>query len=89
MGNFMGGSAYAMANQIGEGFLMVTERTFVRMLRPELDQLAFELDRLLRDVRADQPAIDDLPAVQQRNRKMQRINTAMMMLQSYRQRRRI
>lgn len=83
----MGGSAYAMANQIGEGYIIVTERTFTRLLRPELDQLAFELDRLMRDVRGDQPPIDDLAAVQQRHRKLQRLTSATMMLQSYRQRR--
>lgn len=85
----MGGSAYAMANQISEGFVLVTERTFTRMLRPELDQLAFELERLMRDVRGDQPSLEDLPAIQLRNRKLQRLNSAVMMLQSFRQRRKV
>jgi type IV secretory pathway TraG/TraD family ATPase VirD4 len=89
MGNFMGGSAYAMAQQIGSGVLLVTERTFARLQRPELDQLAFELDRLLREVRGDQPAVEDLVAVKDRNRRIQRINSAVTMLQSYRQRRRL
>jgi hypothetical protein len=88
MGNFIGGSAYAMCRQVGEGFLLVTERTFQRLSRGELDTLAFELDKLLREVRGQQPAIDDLPAVQQRNRRIQRLNTCRMMLQTYRQSRR-
>lgn len=89
MGNFLGGSAYAMAQQIGSGVLLVTERTFGRLQKVELDQLAFELDRLLREVRGDQPAIEDLVAVKDRNRRIQRINSAVTMLQSYRQRRKV
>ncbi len=89
MGNFPGGSAFAMAKDIAEGYLLVTERTFMRMLVPELDKLAFELDRALRDIRGTQPAIEDLPAVQLRNRKIQRLNGALSMLRGYRQRRRI
>ena len=88
MGNFMGGSAWAMARDITEGFIMVTERTFMRMLPGELDQLSFEMDRYMRDIRSEQPALDDLPAIQQRNRKILRLNTALMMLRSYRQKRR-
>ena len=88
MANFMGGSAWAMARDITEGFIMVTERTFMRMLPAELDQLAFEMDRYMRDIRGEQPALDDLAAIQQRNRKILRLNTALMMLRSYRQKRR-
>ena len=88
MGNFMGGSAWAMARDICEGFIMVTERTFMRMLPAELDQLSFEMDRYMRDIRGEQPALDDLPGIQQRNRKILRLNTALMMLRSYRQKRR-
>jgi hypothetical protein len=88
MGNFTGGSAYAMVRDIAEGFVLVTDRTFQRLLVPELDQLAFELDRHLREIRGEQPALDDLPAIQQRNRKLQRMNSCLMMLRSHRQQRR-
>lgn len=83
MGNFAGGSAYAMAKDIAEGFLLVTERTYSRLLPAELEKLAFEMDRALRDVRGDQPPIDDLAAVKQRNRKIQRLTGAMTMLRSF------
>ena len=89
MGNFPGGSAFAMARDIGEGFQSVTERTFLRMTRAELDKLTFEMNRLLMEVRGNQPDIDDLPAVQQRNRKIQRLNTAMMILRAFRQKRKM
>jgi hypothetical protein len=88
MANYMGGSAWAMARDIMEGFILVTERTFARMLPTELDQLAFEMDRIMRDVRGDQPSLDDLPAIQQRNRKISRLNTALMILRAHRQKRR-
>lgn len=84
MSSFPGGSAFAMARDIGEGYHSVTERTFQRMSRPDLDKLTFEMDRLLKEVRGNQPDLEDLPAVQQRNRKIQRLNTAMMILRAYR-----
>lgn len=84
MGNFPGGSAYAMAKDIAEGYQLVTERTFVRLAVAELDQLGFEIDRALRDVRGAQPALEDLAAIQQRNRKIQRLTAALSMLRGYR-----
>jgi len=89
MGNFPGGSAFAMARDIGEGFQAVTERTFLRMTRADLDKLTFEMNRLLSEVRGNQPDIDDLPAVQQRNRKIQRLNAAMMILRAFRLKRKM
>lgn len=89
MGNFQGGSAFAMVRQVAEGFVLVTERTFKRLQRPELESLSFELERLLREIRGQQPDLDDQKAVQDRNRKIQRLNTCRMMLRSYKSRNRI
>jgi hypothetical protein len=86
---FPGGSAYAMARDVAEGYLLVTERTFKTMTRPELDQLAFEFDRHLRELRGEQPSLDDLAAIQLRQRKMQRLNSTLLMVRSYRQRQRV
>jgi len=86
---FPGGSAYAMARDVAEGYLLVTERTFKTLGRSDLDQLGFEIDRHLRELRGDQPALDDLPAVQLRQRKIQRLNSALMIMRSYRQRQKI
>lgn len=88
MGNFQGGSAYAMAQQIGEGFVLVTERTLQRLAPGELTQLDFELDKLLRDLRGEQPPLDDVQALQKRNRRIQRLTSTRLMIQSHRQRRR-
>lgn len=86
---FPGGSAWAMAKDIAEGYLMVTERTFRMMTKPELDQLSFEIERHTRDLRGDQPALDDMPAIQLRNRRIQRLNTAVQILRSFRMKQRM
>jgi hypothetical protein len=85
--SFPGGSAYAMVRDIAEGYFLVTERTFARFDRGDLGQLQFEIDRHMREVRGDQPALDDMGAIQKRNRKIQRLNTALVVLRSYQQRR--
>jgi hypothetical protein len=88
MGNFPGGSAWAMAKDIGDGVLLPTERTFVRLQPGEMEQLAFELDRALRDVRSDQPSLDDQAALLARNRRITRLNQGLTMLRAARARRR-
>lgn len=77
-----------MAKDIADGYLLVTERTYNRLLDGELDQLAFEIDRALREIRGDQPSLDDLPAIKVRNRKIQRLSGALSMLRNYQMRRR-
>jgi hypothetical protein len=81
---FPGGSAYAMARDVGEGYVLLTERSFKTMTRSELDQIIFELDRFLRELRGEQPALDDIPAIQLRQRKMQRLNSGLSMVRSFR-----
>ncbi|HEV7519352.1 MAG TPA: hypothetical protein VGR07_23935 [Thermoanaerobaculia bacterium] len=76
-----------MARDIAEGYSTVNERTFKNMVRSDLDQLTFEMDRHLRELRGEIPAQDDTPALQQRNRRIQRLNTAIVVLRSYRQKR--
>lgn len=83
---FPGGSAYAMARDVAEGYTLVTERTFRTLTPADLDKLVFEMDRYVRELRGDQPPLDDIPAIQQRNRRIQRINQAMLVLRSFRSR---
>lgn len=89
MANFPGGSAYTMARDIAAGYFLVNERTFQRFGRGELQKLHFELDRLMREIRGEQPPIDDFQAVQARQRRMQRLRTAAVVLRNYRSSRRI
>lgn len=86
---FPGGSAYAMVRDVAEGYLLVTERTFKMMSRADLDQLTFEIDRHLRELRGDQPPLDDLQGIQLRQRRMQRLNSALMILRGFRSRQKV
>ncbi len=86
MGNFMGGSAWAMAQQISEGYILVSERTYKRLERVELDKLGFEMEKLLREVRGEQVPIDDVQAIQLKNRKASRLIGAVSQLRQYQQR---
>jgi len=88
MANFMGGSAYAMAHQIGEGHILVTERTFGRFERPELTKLSFEMEKMMREVRAEQHELGDTQAIQVKQRKLSRLRTALMILKNAQQGRR-
>jgi hypothetical protein len=82
MGNFMGGSAYAMARDIGEGLILVNANTFKKFEPAELKQLGFELDKLQKETRSDQPAAEDTQAIQKRGRKLGRITTALQIIHS-------
>ncbi len=88
MSKFIGGSAYAMARDIGEGFVNVTARTFKSMTDADMNKLVFEIDRFLRELRGSQLATDDINAVKARNRKILRLNSAVMISRTYRQRHR-
>ena len=85
MAGFQGGSAFAMSRDVAEGYYAVTARTFVGMTHPQLDQLAQEMDKLLREVRGTQADLNDLAAIQKRNRKIGRLNNALMILRTYKQ----
>ena len=86
MAHFPGGSAWAMVKDIAEGYYLVTERSFRTFGAVEMDRIQFELDRRLREVRGDQPDLEDLPAIQLRNRRLQRLQSAQMILHAFRAR---
>ncbi len=74
-----------MVTGVADGYHAVTERTFRTMTRPEMDQFSQELDKHLREVRGEQPPLEDIPALQHRSRRIQRLNNALMILRAYRQ----
>ena len=82
MANFAGGSAYAMANQIAEGYQLVNALSIKKLTRAELGQLRFELQKVMTELRSNQPPLDDIPALQHRNRKIGRVNNALQVIQS-------
>ena len=88
MAGFTGGSAWAMARDVAEGHVLVTERTLTRLEGHEMDKLQFELKRLLRSVRGSQPPLDAVKEIQIRQRKMQRLRGAQRLMKSFLLRRR-
>ncbi|HVT60455.1 MAG TPA: hypothetical protein VHR45_18930 [Thermoanaerobaculia bacterium] len=73
-----------MTRDIAEGYVLMTERTCRSLTVGDLDRLAFEIDRHLREVRGEQAPLDDVPAIQMRNRRIQRLNSALTVLRSFR-----
>ena len=82
MANWMGGSAPAMANQISEGYILLSGNTLKGFLPADLNLLKAEVDKLLRTARAEVPPQDDALAQQGRNRKISRISSALSVLQN-------
>lgn len=80
MGNFIGGSAYAMSRDIAEGMILVNANSFKKFTPTELKQLVFELDRVQKEARSEQPPADDTQAIQKRGRKLGRITTALQII---------
>jgi hypothetical protein len=88
MSGFPGGSAWAMARDIGSGYLRLSERTLARFNRGQIGKLAFEIDKLLREVRGQQPDLTDVNALRQRNQRIQRLTTGRRVIEAALQRRR-
>ncbi len=77
---FMGGSAFAMARDVGEGYILLNVNILKRMSPEELKQLRFEIDRLLTTIRGEQPPQDQVAELQSRNRKISRLTSAVSMI---------
>lgn len=77
MANWMGGSCPAMATQIAGGFCTVTAASLKGFLPADLTALKLELEKQLRNARAEVPPQDDALAQQARNHKIGRLNSAL------------
>jgi hypothetical protein len=82
MATFMGGSATAMASQIADGFILMSAATLRGFGPGDLQSLRHELEKTLRDVRAEVPAQDDALAIAARNRKISRLSSAVQVVQA-------
>ena len=89
MSGFMGGSAFTMARDISEGYIQVTDRTYRGMSTADLQRLAHELDRHMRELRGEATAHLDTPEVQARQRRILRLRTALMILRHHQQKSRV
>jgi len=87
MSVFIGGSAYNMVRDVADGYVLATERTFRNFGPKELGEFVFEANRLLTEVRADQPAQTDTMAIQKRQRRMQRLVQAIAIVSAAQSRR--
>jgi hypothetical protein len=77
---YLGGSAFAMAKDVGDGFILLNTSVLKRMTADELRQLRFEIQRIQMGIRSEQHPIDNSLAIQARNRKLSRLNSAVMMI---------
>jgi hypothetical protein len=77
MANWMGGSCPAMATQIAGGFCTVTAASLRGFLPADLNNLKLELEKQLRNARAEVPPQDDALAQQARNHKIGRLSSAL------------
>ena len=81
MANFIGGSAPAMASQVAEGYILMSAATVRGFTRGDVELLRHELDKQLRETRAEVPTQDDALAQQSRNRKISRLSAALQVVQ--------
>jgi hypothetical protein len=89
MGSFMGGSAPAMARQVCDGYTLLTANSLKRLSLDQMVQLEFEMDKKLRLSRGEQPDLNDQPALQERNRRISRIEGQIRILRHSIQQRRM
>jgi hypothetical protein len=82
MANWMGGSCPAMANQIADGFILLSSANLKSFFKADLTSLKLELEKALRAARAETPPQDDAQAQQTRNRKIGRISSALQVVQN-------
>jgi len=73
---FSGGSAYAMVRDIADGFVIPSEMTFKQFARPDFAAFSQEVEKLMREVRGNQPPLSDVEATQKRYRRIQRLQQA-------------
>jgi hypothetical protein len=75
-----------MSKDIAEGFVLLSAALLKGFTAAELSQLRQQLEKVQREVRGDQPAVDDIPAIQRRGRKISRISSALLVLDTMRKR---
>lgn len=88
MAAFTGGSAWAMARDICDGHVLVTDRVVRRLSRPELEKLTFEISRRMRDLRGETLDLEDVQALRRRNQQLSRLTAAVRVIEGQRRGRR-
>jgi hypothetical protein len=65
-----------MVRDIAEGYIISTELTFRKFQPADFQTFGFEVDKLMREIRAAVPPTGDVDATQKRHRRMQRLQQA-------------
>jgi hypothetical protein len=78
-----------MARDIADGYVQVSERTFVRMTRGQIESIGFEIERRLRDIRGEKLDLEDVKALRLRNQRLQRLMGARRILNGVRSKRKL
>ena len=89
MGNYIGGSAPAMANQICDGFTLMSQAVVRRLDLSQMKELEFQLDKRLRETRSEPMDLSDQQSVTNRNRRISRIEGALRVLRHTMQQRKM
>ncbi len=82
MANWMGGSCPAMANQVADGYILLSAANLRGFLPADLTAFRLELEKVLRAARAEVPPADDALANAARNRKIGRLSSALQIVQN-------
>jgi hypothetical protein len=80
---FLGGSAKSMANQLMEGYILINRSKLRLYTLEELRSLKAELEKLQRELRAQQIPLEDTQAIQMKNHRIQKIGTALLLIRSH------
>jgi hypothetical protein len=73
---YMGGSAYAMANSLMDGYILPSPVNLKRLTVEEMRDLLFEIEKLMRDMRGQVPDQTDQQALMKRNMKLMKLQGA-------------
>jgi len=85
---FTGGSAYTMVRDIADGFVIPSEMTFKQFAPQDFASFSQEAEKLLREIRGNQPPLTDVDAIAKRHRRVQRLQQAMVIARNVVKRRR-
>lgn len=83
MSKFIGGSAKSMANQLMEGYILLNPHMLKRFALEELRSLRTELEKLQRELRAQQIPLEDIQAIQIKNHRLQKIASSLLQIRNY------
>ncbi len=83
------GNPVNLARDVAEGYFSITPVALKNYNPPDLKIIFKSLNQVLREIRAEQIPLEDVMAIKQKNMKISRLNTALMLIQNHCRRLRI